>query len=469
VELDPVKGQVTDPLSLVSYLYCKDNPLRWVDPLGLESYILYDPYMFKFDVIQYWRSAVELAYGYKEYGDDVHLIQIRSENDFTAAWNKMDDEDGIDTVVLLFHSGPKSFEIREKRGSTAVVGTIGLDDISHLDKKNIDVVIEGQCNAGHLNYTDNVAQRLSEIPGVNKVVASDGTVWNWSTGAIQSIGNAVYRDEDGKPDTAWKSWMDAAKAGWSSSRNEETNRKFAQDEYVFDNLCHIILKHQLICIGDTDYENPETPQAAREHVSGYAPHQGVNYPIMTNNIGWTVYQGGYRVQLPEFQVANRDEKPLGNQKLYHIDQLTRAAKQFNIYKYLESKEFDIELGKEYEVQGNGAKVTPVVQDQRILVPIRFVAEQMGIDVKWDQDDQNAAVFRKNSTIIRLYPDLKEIYINGHKALHGKELNIAPTIIDNSMYVGIRDIAELFGAEIEWNQEDQKAVIQYLIPRQEDSE
>ena len=35
VELDPVKGQVTDPLSLVSYLYCKDNPLRWVDPLGL--------------------------------------------------------------------------------------------------------------------------------------------------------------------------------------------------------------------------------------------------------------------------------------------------------------------------------------------------------------------------------------------------------------------------------------------------
>lgn len=68
-----------------------------------------------------------------------------------------------------------------------------------------------------------------------------------------------------------------------------------------------------------------------------------------------------------------------------------------------------------------------------------------------------------------YPDLKEIYINGHKALHGKELNIAPTVINNSMYVGIRDIAELFGAEVEWNQEDQKAMIKYLIPRQEDSE
>ncbi len=32
---DPVKGNVADPLSLVPYLYCVDNPLRWVDPLGL--------------------------------------------------------------------------------------------------------------------------------------------------------------------------------------------------------------------------------------------------------------------------------------------------------------------------------------------------------------------------------------------------------------------------------------------------
>ncbi len=31
VSMDPVKGNVTDPLSLVSYLYCVDNPLRYVD------------------------------------------------------------------------------------------------------------------------------------------------------------------------------------------------------------------------------------------------------------------------------------------------------------------------------------------------------------------------------------------------------------------------------------------------------
>lgn len=42
VEIDPVKGSVTDPLSLVSYLYCVDNPLRWVDLLGLRYVPLRD-------------------------------------------------------------------------------------------------------------------------------------------------------------------------------------------------------------------------------------------------------------------------------------------------------------------------------------------------------------------------------------------------------------------------------------------
>lgn len=36
VAIDPLKGNITDPLSLVSYIYCVDNPLRWVDPLGLK-------------------------------------------------------------------------------------------------------------------------------------------------------------------------------------------------------------------------------------------------------------------------------------------------------------------------------------------------------------------------------------------------------------------------------------------------
>lgn len=36
--VDPIKGFVTDPLSLVQYLYVQDNPIIAVDPLGLIAY-----------------------------------------------------------------------------------------------------------------------------------------------------------------------------------------------------------------------------------------------------------------------------------------------------------------------------------------------------------------------------------------------------------------------------------------------
>ena len=35
VSMDPIKGEIVNPLSLVPYVYCVNNPLRWVDPLGL--------------------------------------------------------------------------------------------------------------------------------------------------------------------------------------------------------------------------------------------------------------------------------------------------------------------------------------------------------------------------------------------------------------------------------------------------
>ena len=36
--VDPVKGNITNPMSMVQYLYVLDNPLRYVDPMGLVPY-----------------------------------------------------------------------------------------------------------------------------------------------------------------------------------------------------------------------------------------------------------------------------------------------------------------------------------------------------------------------------------------------------------------------------------------------
>ncbi|WP_289299236.1 RHS repeat-associated core domain-containing protein, partial [Xylanibacter rodentium] len=38
VAMDPVKGDVFEPMTLVPYIYCEDNPLKYVDPMGLMNY-----------------------------------------------------------------------------------------------------------------------------------------------------------------------------------------------------------------------------------------------------------------------------------------------------------------------------------------------------------------------------------------------------------------------------------------------
>ena len=71
VEIDPVKGSVTDPLSLVSYLYCVDNPLRWVDPLGLVTIKITDSLnrQHSFDALTVSGKDVKKALGTTLYND----------------------------------------------------------------------------------------------------------------------------------------------------------------------------------------------------------------------------------------------------------------------------------------------------------------------------------------------------------------------------------------------------------------
>ena len=38
--MDPVKGSIAEPQSLVLYVYCLDAPLFWVDPRGLEKIVV---------------------------------------------------------------------------------------------------------------------------------------------------------------------------------------------------------------------------------------------------------------------------------------------------------------------------------------------------------------------------------------------------------------------------------------------
>lgn len=91
-------------------------------------------------------------------------------------------------------------------------------------------------------------------------------------------------------------------------------------------------------------------------------------------------------------------------------------------------------------------VPPVIENGRILVPMRAIFEELGATVNWDQTSQSIKA-GKYDTNITLKIDDNVSYINGKEII----LDVSPTIIDGRTMVPLRFIGEALGAEIKWNE------------------
>lgn len=104
-------------------------------------------------------------------------------------------------------------------------------------------------------------------------------------------------------------------------------------------------------------------------------------------------------------------------------------------------------------------VAPKIVNNRTMLPARFVAENLGANVSWDDERKlvtiNGKHLKSNENITIL------IYINSDIAyVNGKEVGLdSPAFIENNRtYTPIRFIAENLGASVEWFESEQKAVI-----------
>ncbi|USG64925.1 stalk domain-containing protein [Brevibacillus ruminantium] len=80
-----------------------------------------------------------------------------------------------------------------------------------------------------------------------------------------------------------------------------------------------------------------------------------------------------------------------------------------------------------------------------LVPIRLITEELGGKAGWDAKKKTAAIDYQNKNIILQAGD-KHAVINGKNVV----LPIAAQIVDNSLYVPLRAVAEAFQIEISYN-------------------
>ena len=85
---------------------------------------------------------------------------------------------------------------------------------------------------------------------------------------------------------------------------------------------------------------------------------------------------------------------------------------------------------------------PVVQNERTLVPVRFVAEALGHKVSWDSDTNSVSI---DGGKIVLHIGKNTAKINGKSVI----LDVASTVINSRTMVPLRVVAETLDCSVDW--------------------
>jgi hypothetical protein len=101
----------------------------------------------------------------------------------------------------------------------------------------------------------------------------------------------------------------------------------------------------------------------------------------------------------------------------------------------------------------GRGTTPLLLNNRTLVPIRAIVEGMGGTVGWNDSTQEITLNSGNNNV-RMWVGRQELAANGAT----KQIDVAPTVINPRTMVPIRFASENLGAEVDWLNSTKEIVI-----------
>ena len=96
---------------------------------------------------------------------------------------------------------------------------------------------------------------------------------------------------------------------------------------------------------------------------------------------------------------------------------------------------------------------PKIVNNRTMLPIRIIAENLGATVIWHEDTQTVDIIREDVSIL--------ITIGSAVAkVNGESVNLDVTafVERDRTYLPVRFISENLGAKVEWNEETQTVII-----------
>lgn len=117
---------------------------------------------------------------------------------------------------------------------------------------------------------------------------------------------------------------------------------------------------------------------------------------------------------------------------------------------LDKKEAQV-LGKTIEND-----VAPMIKNDRLVLPARFVIEALGGKVNW-YGDKKEVLITKNNIVIKLVVGSDEALVNNKV----EKLDVTAFIENDRVYLPIRFIGENLGAKVVWNNETKEVSISLL--------
>ncbi len=96
-----------------------------------------------------------------------------------------------------------------------------------------------------------------------------------------------------------------------------------------------------------------------------------------------------------------------------------------------------------------------VVNGRTMIPLRGAFEELGFVVSWD-NSTNTATLKDSDHVINVKKDSKNFIVDGVSYTS----DVAPQLINGTLYIPLRSIGDTIGAETSWNSEEEFAKIDY---------
>ncbi len=124
----------------------------------------------------------------------------------------------------------------------------------------------------------------------------------------------------------------------------------------------------------------------------------------------------------------------------------------------QNKAIELQIGSRKYLSDSQRKafaLPPVIVQQRTLVPLRSIAEDMGANVEWIPKDSMILIQKKPLQIEMKIGKLM-VLINGKT----RYIDVPPLLYKNTTMIPLRYIAETLGGKVTWNAQGQRIKIEY---------